>query len=493
MLSFRNALIPNLICRLFEIANLFSPLFKTFENFLQRRSFLSAVLLTYAVQICGRKTYAEVVVFDAREAKLLEAGKHITLAAYPGLRLEASKTGKKTWIYRYKSPVDGKMRQVKIGSWPAMSIHASIAEWEKLRRRRESGEDPAAAKREQRTVAKAAETAKKKASVEAAYTVRRLCDDYWDGHIRPHRAKKGATEVRRLFDKELVAIEEVPATQVSRAQAFALIQKLGEKKPVIAGQLRTELGAAWDYAIDAGKIPETTPNWWRIILRGKLRSRGKKIAGENVGTTKRVLSEAEVATLIPWLPNMSQMLHDTLTLYLWTCCRGAEIVQMEGREIVEEATGWWWTIPKHKTKNARIDGATDLRVPLFGRAKEIALRRKARYGDGYLFPVRGRLDKPIEQKSIQSSLFVYQPYSEIRAHKYPIRLPVSHWAPHDLRRTSRTILAAMGCPFEVSEAILGHMLPGVAGVYNRHTYDKERLEWLGKLSCRLEELARPQP
>ncbi len=47
----------------------------------------------------------------------------------------------------------------------------------------------------------------------------------------------------------------------------------------------------------------------------------------------------------------------------------------------------------------------------------------------------------------------------------------------------------MGCPGEVAEAILGHMQPGVAGTYNRHTYDAERLQWLRALAQRLEALA----
>lgn len=422
--------------------------------------------------------------FDARTAKLLQAGEHITLAEHPGLRLEASSKGR-SWIYRYKSPVDGRMRQVKIGAWPAKSYAAAVAEWENLRRRRDSGEDPSAEKR-------AARTAEQDSERVLAYTVAKLCDDYWHGHIVSHRAPKGVTEIRRLFGKELGSLADVPATQVKRAEAFALIQALADTKPVIAGQLRSELGAAWDYAIDAGKIPEETPNWWRKILRGKIRSKGKKIAGDSIGTAKRVLTEAEIGTLIRWLPNMSSMLQDTLTLYLWTACRGAEIVQMEGREIVSEESGLWWILPKEKTKNARHEHATGLRVPLFGRAAAIALRRKERFGDGFLFPLRHDPSRHIDQKSIQSSLFVYQPYSEVRAHKYPRRLPVTHWAPHDLRRSSRTLLAAMGCPNEVGEAILGHMTPGVVGIYNLHRYDAERREWLLRLSERLEALASPQ-
>ena len=47
----------------------------------------------------------------------------------------------------------------------------------------------------------------------------------------------------------------------------------------------------------------------------------------------------------------------------------------------------------------------------------------------------------------------------------------------------------MGCPDAVAEAVIGHMQPGVVGVYNLHSYDLERAEWLRRLSDRLEELA----
>jgi len=426
--------------------------------------------------------------FEARTAKQLPAGEHITFADFPGLRLESS-TASKSWIYRYKSPLDGRMRQTKVGEWPAISFSRAVAEWESLRNRRNNGEDPAAKAKADRVASKAQAVAEKVKSQTMEYTVAKLCDDYWDGHIKKHRAPKGVTEIRRLFDKELDAVGAMPVCGVTRAVAFDLIRGLADRKPVIAGQLRCELGAAWDFAIDSGRISGDTPNWWRQILKGKLRSKGKKIGGEHIGTAKRVLSESEIGLLLRWLPNMTRLLQDTLALYLWTACRGAEIVQAEGREIFTDETGDWWVIPKTKTKNRWRENATDLRVPLYGRAKEILLRRKERYGEGYLFPSRGGKLPHIEQKTIQSTLFLYQPYSEVRPELYPVRLPVTHWAPHDLRRTSRTLLASMGCADGVAEAILGHMPPGIVGIYNRHSYDCERQEWLERLSDKLEKLA----
>lgn len=61
------------------------------------------------------------------------------------------------------------------------------------------------------------------------------------------------------------------------------------------------------------------------------------------------------------------------------------------------------------------------------------------------------------------------------------------------QRTGRTLLAAMGCPNEIGEAILGHVQPGVIGTYNQYSYDKERRHWLTMLSERLSALASAPP
>ncbi len=424
--------------------------------------------------------------FDARAAKLLKPKEHFTIDGYPGLRLAATST-LRTWTYRYKSPVDGKMRQVKIGHWPAMSLPAAIVAWENLRNQRESGVDVAAEKRVERAeVAKQAEV-KKTVLKGDVRTVRQVCAYYYEGHIKQHRNIKGQKEIKRTFDTMIGSIENEIAAEVTRSQAFDLIKGY-DHIPVQAGILRRELGAAWDYCLDAGKLPETAPNWWRLILRGKLKSKGRTIKGKRLGVLKRTLSPDEAGKLIRWLPNFSPVVADILTLYFWTATRGAEIVVMEGREIADESTGLWWTIPKHKTKNVKRDDATDHRVPLIGRAAEIVQRRKEAYGDGYLFPSYSESGH-VAQKIAGVAVWYHQPYCESRPEEQRHRLTVTHWAPHDLRRTSRTFLASLGCPGDIGEVIIGHMLEGDKGTYDRHTYDKERQIWLKRLSTYLEKLA----
>lgn len=424
--------------------------------------------------------------FDAKAAKLLEPGQHFTISDCPGLRLEATATTR-SWTYRYKSPVDSKMRQVKIGSWPAMSLHAAIVQWEQLRNARAAGKDPADERRAERQADVDAREAKKAAAAKRL-TVRRICDQYLEEYVDRHRLPKGVKETRRLFDVHLGDLADLDPATLTRAQAFELLQGMIDT-PVVASSLRRELGAAWDHALDAGRLDENVPNWWRLIMRGKLRSKGLKRLGKSIGTSKRVLNENELGQIIRWLPNFSRTVSDGLTLYLWTLLRGGEITSMHARDISEEKDGLWWTIPKADTKNRNRERAEDHRVPLVGRAETIVRRRLDVSGGGYLFPSRGKTPH-VEQKALSVAVWTHMPYAGTRPEQQRPRLPVEHWTPHDLRRSCRTLLASMGCPDPVGEALIGHLPPETgANVYNRHRYDRERRDWLNRLSEKLEAIA----
>jgi integrase len=420
--------------------------------------------------------------FDARAAKALPPGDHLIVPGAPGLRLVAT-VSTRTWVYRYKSPTDGKMRQVRLGHWPALGLPGALAAWEKLRQAREAGADPAADKRQQRTEAAAQAQAE-------AYTVRRACD-HWLAGYQGTVAPKTYNEAERLVRVELGDLADKPAAEVTRGDAFSLID--GKRhKPVVAGALRQILGAAWDRALDAGELPDSAPNWWRLILRGKLPSKGKVVEGKNIGAVKRVLSDAEVGQLLRWMPNHSRDMADLLTLYLWTCCRGAELVAMERAEITAEPDGLWWTVPRAKLKMRRNPLTVDLRVPLVGRAEAIVRRRLDAAPGVWLFASRGKSGH-IEQKAIGVAVWSHTPRCESHADWIRPRLAMAEWAPHDLRRTGRTMLAALGCPAEVAEAILGHMQPGIVSVYDRHQYNAERRVWITRLAQRLEQLAAQAP
>jgi len=411
------------------------------------------------------------VYFDARTAKQLQPGSHIVVDGCPGLRLVASTKGR-AWIYRYQSPGVDRMRQIKIGQWPAMPVSSAAARWQELKDLRDSGQDPAQDKRNQRHAAK-------------VYTVGGLVDDYISGHLLPNRAEAGANAVATRLRNATASITKSDAASLTRKQAFDLIASLADT-PVAAKSVRNELGAAWSLALDSGKMPEDTPNWWRQIMAGKLKSKGAMRDGAHKGTSKRTLSEHEIGLLLTKdIPLLAQTVQDVLTLYLWTGARGGELVQMQASQITKEPDGLWWTCPKSITKNAKRDQAGDMRVPLVGRAKEVVLRRLT---TGYLFAAATKTGYT-SQAGVNSQVHFRQPYCKSRPDVMRTRLTVTHWSPHDLRRTVRTMLSQIGCPTDVAESILGHVQPGIQGIYNRHQYDAERRHWLTLWSDKLESLA----
>lgn len=423
--------------------------------------------------------------FDVRAAKLLQPGEHLAVSGCPGLRLVATAT-RRTWTYRYKAPADGRMKQVAIGQYPSMTVQAAAAQWQALRDRRGAGADPGQQRRAERQ-------AVRRPPLEPTSTsVRRVVDDFITGHLEENRQAAGAAAARRALERLLEAEPDFaarPAASITRADCFDLLDAR-KATPTAAAKLRSLLGSAWEYALDAGRLPETAPNWWRQVMKGRLKSKGKRLGGENVGQQRRVLQDAELQQLLAWLPNMHALGRDTTEMYLHTCARGVEILAMRPAHISDEQDGWWWTVPKELTKNARFPMAVDLRVPLIGRARTIVERRLEAVGEsGFLFEdVRG---EQYTQHDFSTYIYGLQPYSakaKRRQGEGGLVLPVTHWTPHNLRRTSRTKLASIGCPKEIAEAILGHLPEVIEGTYNAYTYDAERRVWLGRLSARLEAL-----
>ena len=60
--------------------------------------------------------------------------------------------------------------------------------------------------------------------------------------------------------------------------------------------------------------------------------------------------------------------------------------------------------------------------------------------------------------------------------------PIANWTVHDLRRTARSLMSRASVRPDVSERVLGHAIPGVEGVYDRYSYDREKAEALAQLA-----------
>ena len=423
------------------------------------------------------------MLFDARKAKELLPGQHLVIDGCPGLRLEVSTT-KKTWTYRYKSPSTGKMKQVRFGQWPAMAPLVAGAKWQELKDRRDAGEDLSTTRLFIRLGVKD--------GADQDYTMGEMVEDYVAGHLNIQRQPRGALLIAERLRKAIKKYELLPVNEINRRFVFDFVE-LFLKTPVLAASIKDELAAAWNLALDAGRIDQELPNWFRLVnVARKLKSKGALRDGVHKGTTKRVLSATEIKILYGTELEVmfSQQVQDFMTIQQWTCTRGAEIEKMNAKHITEEIDGLWWTIPKEWTKNVNRLNATDLRVPLIGRAQVIVMRLLESHKDNWLFPSKSRTGVITHQTQayMQSKIHYMQPYSKTKPEHIRKRLSVSHWSPHDLRRTGRTMLAALKCPNDIAEAILGHVKPGVQATYNLYEYDNERREWLGKLDEKLESL-----
>ena len=71
--------------------------------------------------------------------------------------------------------------------------------------------------------------------------------------------------------------------------------------------------------------------------------------------------------------------------------------------------------------------------------------------------------------------------------------PLPNWTLHDLRRTAKTLMVRAGVRPDISERVLGHVIAGVEGTYDRHTYADEKRDALEKLTTILERVLNPTP
>jgi integrase len=74
------------------------------------------------------------------------------------------------------------------------------------------------------------------------------------------------------------------------------------------------------------------------------------------------------------------------------------------------------------------------------------------------------------------------------------KLPsMPNWTLHDLRRSSRSLLARCGVSYEVGERILGHSVGShVSQIYDRHKYDLEKKIALEKLAQLIDSIVNPR-
>lgn len=399
------------------------------------------------------------------------------IGEYSGLRVTCGKTGIKTFFYRYSSPITKKLTQVKIGSFPVVSLAEARKQIKELKQIRLAGRCPAmelkAYKKEQANKEK-----------QKQFYVKDLIELYLSQYIEDHysengrliagmRKPKGQDEVRRTLHNDVVIpFGDRLASSITRKEIAEHILKIVNERGanVQAGSVLREWAAAYRFAIGLDKFDENFVNP-AFLAKETLKMSSVKLTN-NRGT--RAFDHRELGIFLKWIKksHLTEKIQNVFLLTLLTGCRTGEICAISWDDIDLEMK----TIFLRETKTG-----TSRYVQLSTQA--IALIQSLDHSTKYLFQMRLQ-EKPIQQKYLTERTWVLR--------KNGLMLDIEHWSPHDLRRTVRTGLARLGCPNEVGEAILGHSKKGIEGTYNLHSYDQECRIWLQKWADYLDDLLTEQ-
>jgi integrase len=227
------------------------------------------------------------------------------------------------------------------------------------------------------------------------------------------------------------------------------------------------------YAVNGGDDEFTSP-----IVRGMARTNPKDRA------RTRVLSDAEIRAIWPVLADAGTFGALIKTLLL-TAQRRDEVAHMSRKEISEDGT---WTIPADRYKTKRPN-----HVPLSKAALALIEAQRKLDDCDFVFPSRVKTPYSGFGKSKAKLDKAVLAAVKKQAQKGARVQPIPNWTLHDLRRTAKTLMARAGVRPDISERVLGHVIAGVEGTYDRHSYADEKRDALEKLAAMIERILKPKP
>jgi integrase len=159
-----------------------------------------------------------------------------------------------------------------------------------------------------------------------------------------------------------------------------------------------------------------------------------------------------------------------LRLCLLTAQRSRKISTMKWADVSPDGI---WTIP---TAAREKTTAGMLKLP---QAALDIIRAQPQLGDNpHVFASRYR-DGPFD--SFGPAMMKFR-------RKLPDMPP---WTVHDLRRTARSLMSRAGVTPDLAERTLGHSIPGIRGVYDRHSFADEKADALARLAAVIDGIVCP--
>ena len=314
-----------------------------------------------------------------------------------------------------------------------------------------------------RPVSVAVEAAKRRQSW--GYTVDQLLDDFIDRYAKNLR---GVAAIKRCFDVDVrPRLGTKLAQDLRRKDIVDLLDAIEDRgSPVQADRTLAYVRKAlrWHATRDDTFVVPIVPGMARTKPKERART--------------RILSDDEIRDLYAALGAIGNDAPKCFPTFVRALLLTAQRLRMVSNLPWSEIDGDEWTVPPSRNKTG-----LDHLVPLT--ATTLALIGPK--GRGYVFSSDGG-KTPFSGFS-KSKAALDRKLAEIR--KAAGRKPVPRFTFHDLRRTARSLMSRAGVSSDHAERVLGHVIPGVRGVYDRHEYAAEKRTALEKLDVQVERILHP--
>ncbi|CDH31742.1 tyrosine-type recombinase/integrase [Xenorhabdus bovienii] len=377
-----------------------------------------------------------------------------------GLSVRITPKGKIIFQFRYRW--NSKGDRIDIGTYPATGLKDARDSVILYRGELEQHRNPKIVKRV------------RKESVLSAVTVEGLIRDWWKTTMQGLKVR--ADDILRSFEIYVFPkIGKLPHDEVTLHVWLSLIEDVAKEVPSIGNRILTYSKKAHKWAVRRG-MTNLTPlsDVEKSDLSGKDAYDDTDLDSE-IG--ERTLSEEELVVLFQLINASRYNPRNALIIKLCLLfgCRIGELLKAKVSDFDYEKDVW--IVPPKNHKTGRRSKKPIIR-PITPAAKELIEQAKTlNHGNEYLFIVSS--GGPFAKSS-------YNAIVKYLNKKMASYLPdYESWSIHDLRRTMRTGVSELTSP-HVAEIMIGHKLPGVWQVYDKHTYLNEQREayerWWDKLT-----------
>lgn len=271
----------------------------------------------------------------------------------PGLYLQVSRHGTKSWLYRYKSPTTKKQREMGLGSISFISLAEARQLANTYKRFVIDGKDPI----EERKRSRAQQQLEQSRNLLFA-DVARACITSKSHEWK--NVKHAKQWVNSLQAYAFPILGELPMSEVSTELVLRVLEPIWVSKAETASRVRQRIETIWDYGKARNYVEGENP----ARLRGHL----DKLL-PNTAKVKRVrhfaaLPYKDIGKFIKELRERTGYSALGLEFLILTAARTGEVLGAKWREIDFEKEVW--TIPGNRMK-----AGSEHRVPLCCRAVEI--------------------------------------------------------------------------------------------------------------------------